>query len=156
MIARGWPASCLDQRDGYDPAYHQVLAGLEAENWWFNARNDLIIMMMRRWFPSATKFLEIGCGTGFVLEAIASEFPDLAVYGSEMFLEGLEVARERVPRGEFFQMDARRIPFTAEFDVIGAFDVIEHIRADEGRVAPGGAPGPWGCGCRGRWLQWRA
>ena len=31
----------------------------------------------------------------------------------------------------FFQMDARRIPFEDEFDVIGAFDVIEHIEEDE-------------------------
>jgi SAM-dependent methyltransferase len=28
-------------------------------------------------------------------------------------------------------MDARRIPFREEFDVIGAFDVLEHIKEDE-------------------------
>ena len=28
-------------------------------------------------------------------------------------------------------MDARRIPFEDEFDVIGAFDVLEHIKEDE-------------------------
>jgi SAM-dependent methyltransferase len=28
-------------------------------------------------------------------------------------------------------MDARRIPFENEFDVIGAFDVLEHIKEDE-------------------------
>ena len=28
-------------------------------------------------------------------------------------------------------MDARRIPFREEFDLIGAFDVIEHIKQDE-------------------------
>lgn len=28
-------------------------------------------------------------------------------------------------------MDARRIPFEGEFDVIGAFDVLEHIEEDE-------------------------
>jgi SAM-dependent methyltransferase len=28
-------------------------------------------------------------------------------------------------------MDARRIPFEAEFDIIGAFDVIEHIVEDQ-------------------------
>jgi SAM-dependent methyltransferase len=29
------------------------------------------------------------------------------------------------------QMDARRIPYADEFDVIGAFDVLEHIAEDE-------------------------
>ena len=28
-------------------------------------------------------------------------------------------------------MDATRIPFRDEFDVIGAFDVLEHIEEDE-------------------------
>lgn len=29
------------------------------------------------------------------------------------------------------QMDARQIPFSEEFDVIGAFDILEHIEEDE-------------------------
>jgi SAM-dependent methyltransferase len=32
-------------------------------------------------------------------------------------------------------MDARRIPFREEFDVIGAFDVLEHIEEDEAVLA---------------------
>src|SRR5690606_28048554 len=31
----------------------------------------------------------------------------------------------------FMQMDARRIPFIEEFDVVGAFDVLEHVEEDE-------------------------
>jgi SAM-dependent methyltransferase len=34
-----------------------------------------------------------------------------------------------------FQMDARKIPFESEFDVIGAFDVLEHIEEDEKALA---------------------
>jgi SAM-dependent methyltransferase len=32
---------------------------------------------------------------------------------------------------ELLQMDARRLPYVDEFDVIGAFDVLEHIEEDE-------------------------
>jgi SAM-dependent methyltransferase len=35
-----------------------------------------------------------------------------------------------VPDAELLQMDGRRIPFAEEFDVVGAFDVIEHIEDD--------------------------
>ena len=45
---------------------------------------------------------------------------------------------------QFSQMDARRIPFRDEFDVIGAFDVLEHIEEDDdgpGRGRQGGAAG---------------
>jgi SAM-dependent methyltransferase len=31
---------------------------------------------------------------------------------------------------DFLQMDARRMPFDAEFDVVGAFDTLEHIEED--------------------------
>ena len=36
-------------------------------------------------------------------------------------------------------MDARRIPFRGEFDVVGAFDVIEHIEDDRAVLAELGA-----------------
>lgn len=74
--------------------------------------------------------LEIGCGTGFVLNAIGGAFPQLELFGSEIASAGLEFAKSRNPRATLFQMDARQIPYENEFDVIGAFDVLEHIDSD--------------------------
>jgi SAM-dependent methyltransferase len=51
--------------------------------------------------------------------------------GTEYHAQGLEFAARRVPAARLMQMDARRIPFREEFDVVGAFDVIEHIEEDE-------------------------
>lgn len=118
------------QADGFDPALFPELAALEDRNFWFQARNRLIVHAIRTYCPRFDAFLEIGCGTGQVLRAIANAFPSARLSGSELFVEGLAFARKRVPRARFMQMDATRIPFTAEFDVIGAFDVIEHIRDD--------------------------
>jgi SAM-dependent methyltransferase len=55
----------------------------------------------------------------------------LELFGSDFFAEGLSFAEERVVDATFLQMDARHIPFWEEFDVIGAFDVLEHIVEDE-------------------------
>jgi SAM-dependent methyltransferase len=74
--------------------------------------------------------LEIGCGTGYVLRGVTRALPDLSVSGSEIFLEGLSFAARRVPDADLFQMDAQEIPYSSEFDLIGAFDVIEHIEDD--------------------------
>jgi SAM-dependent methyltransferase len=74
--------------------------------------------------------LEIGCGTGYVLRGVTQALPALHISGSEIFLEGLDFAAKRVPGADLFQMDARDIPYAAEFDVIGAFDVVEHIEQD--------------------------
>jgi len=124
-----------EQNEGFEAGYFETLAKLEAGNFWFRARNRLVIWALRRYFPEAKNFMEIGCGTGFVLSGIRNALPELALRGSEIFSAGLSFAATRVPDVELFQMDARRIPFREEFDVIGAFDVLEHIKEDEAVLA---------------------
>jgi SAM-dependent methyltransferase len=120
-----------EANDGFRAEYFTQLAELEARNFWFRSRNRLLIWALRQYFPYASKFLEIGCGTGFVLSGIQRQFPELMLSGSEIFNAGLTFAEERLPSVTLFQMDARRIPFDAEFDVIGAFDMLEHIEEDD-------------------------
>lgn len=115
---------------GFKPEYFSELARLEAANFWFCARNRLILWALNTYAPNAHSFLEIGCGTAFVLSGIANAHPEMALYGSEIFLDGLSHATARLPDARFMQMDARSIPFMAEFDAIGAFDVLEHIEED--------------------------
>jgi SAM-dependent methyltransferase len=124
-----------ERNEGFEPDYFDRLAKLEAANFWFRSRNRLVIWALQRYFPKAESFIEIGCGTGFVLSGIQSALPELALRGSEIFSAGLSFAAMRLPGVELFQMDARRIPFREEFDVIGAFDVLEHIKEDVGVLA---------------------
>ena len=119
------------QNEGFDPALFSELAALEARNFWFRARNRLILWALQRHAPGFSDFLEVGCGTGYVLQGIAAAFPQARLVASEAETVGLRFAAERVPRAEFLQLDARRMPFSGEFDAIGAFDVIEHITEDE-------------------------
>lgn len=123
------------QSEGFDPALFAELAVLEARNFWFRARNRLIVWALQHRVPAVTDFLEVGCGTGYVLQGVAAAFPDARLCGTEAQTEGLQFAAARVPRAEFLQMDARRMPFEREFDAIGAFDVIEHIAEDEAVLA---------------------
>jgi SAM-dependent methyltransferase len=115
---------------GFKSEYFSELARLEGLNFWFQARNELILWALGRFKPKAKNFLEVGCGTGFVLSGIAELNPSMSLSGSEIFLAGLSHAVERVPRAKFIQMDARQVPFVDEFDAIGAFDVLEHINED--------------------------
>lgn len=118
--------------EGFESHFFSNLVQLEAKNFnfWFRSRNRLIIYTLNHYFPKAKSFLEIGCGTGFVLQGIERHFPHLTLSGSEIFSAGLECAAHRLSRTSLFQMDARAIPFVEEFDVIGAFDVLEHIKDD--------------------------
>ena len=108
-----------------------LLAKREAGSFWFRARNELIIWALGNFFSTCRLFLEIGCGTGFVLSGIEKAYPEMTLLGSEMFSEGLAFAASQVRRAELVRMDARSIPFVDHFDVIGAFDVLEHIEEDE-------------------------
>lgn len=116
--------------EGFNPALHAELSRLEADNFWFRARNRLIAWAIRRYFPAAKTFLEIGCGTGYVLSGIRAVLPQARLSASEVQAEALPYAANRVPGATLLQMDARAIPFEAEFELIGAFDVIEHIEED--------------------------
>lgn len=121
----------INGSDGFKSEYFQELAPLEANNFWFRARNELIVWALRTYKPDISSFLEVGCGTGFVLSGIARAYPDIELSGSEIFLTGLSYAVKRTPSAHFMQMDARHVPFLNEFDAIGIFDVLEHIKEDE-------------------------
>lgn len=120
---------------GYRSEFFQDLAELEAGNFWFQGRNRLISHLLCRYFPDAGSFLEIGCGTGYVLAELGRRFPGMALSGGDYFAAGLPFAAARVPNATLYQMDARQIPFRAEFEVIGAFDVLEHIPDDAAALA---------------------
>lgn len=117
--------------EGYDSSYFEQLIKFEAGNFWFEARNALIGWAFQKYFPAAREFLEVGCGTGFVLLGLRKAMPTLVLSGSEIFVEGLKFVRGRIPDATLMQMDITRIPFADEFDVIGAFDVLEHVPDDE-------------------------
>ncbi len=85
---------------------------------------------MKKYFSNARSFFEVGCGNAFVLSRLEREFPSLVMAGSDLHDAGLSHAAARLQRSELIQMDARTIPYAEEFDVIGAFDVIEHIQED--------------------------
>jgi SAM-dependent methyltransferase len=121
-----------DTISGMDPDSFSALSKVETEHFWFVVRNELIIGLANKFFAQARRFLEIGCGNGAVLRAMARSRPWERLVGSELHPSGLVFARERLGRAvELVQMDARNMPATNVFDLTGAFDVIEHIADDE-------------------------
>jgi SAM-dependent methyltransferase len=115
---------------GFEAARFAALAAVEARHFWFRSRAVLIVRALRWHFPRARSMLEIGCGTGNVLAALSQTGLERVV-GAEGHPEGLMFAARRAPRAELVQFDVRRIPYREEFDVVGAFDVIEHIDDDQ-------------------------
>ena len=114
-------------REGFE-----ITAGIEAQSFWCRTRNRILRQVFMRFTDRSRPLdvLEIGCGIGGVLRELQS-IPNLRLTGAEVSLEGLSFARASLPDVDFIQLDATSLPFREEFDVIGAFDVLEHIDADE-------------------------
>ena len=104
----------------YDPRDLEILATLEERHFWFRSRRRIIVDGLRRWFPDARSYLEIGSGTGFVARGIIEAFPHWRVVASDALAQNAQT----------LHINASNIPFDESFDVIGAYDVIEHIDDD--------------------------
>ncbi len=115
----------------YPTGSHDRLAKIEEKNFWFSSRSKLICNLFVRYFQDANDFLDIGCGTGFVLSEVSKIKPNMKCYGAEGYTSGLVYAKKRLPSATFVQLNALNIPYIEAFDVIGAFDIIEHIDNDD-------------------------
>lgn len=120
------------QNEGFNPGDFELLYKLEEKNFWFRVRNKIIKHFVKLFVNkgNGAKFLEIGCGNAYVLKGLM-DLPGLELKGSEIYLNGVKHAKDRLPEVEFMQIDATEMPFKNTFDGIGAFDVLEHIEEDE-------------------------
>jgi SAM-dependent methyltransferase len=125
-------------------AFH-LLAASERDHWWFRGRRALVAAALNRVRPSAhATILDAGCGSGGNLELLARYG---RVYGFEYDAEARAAASARQIGPIAGGALPDDIPFGDQtFDVIGLFDVLEHLehpvaslRALGTRLAPGGA-----------------
>ena len=107
-----------------------------AKSFWVSSRNRLFSSLLKRCLDRSAgkRLLEIGCGTGDLLQKLVAS-GDYRATGSEIYLKGLTYCQARLPGVEFVQFDASEGIMDARFDVIAAFDVLEHIEQDRRTMA---------------------
>lgn len=145
----GWPsfvAGAVEGAKEFNRSVYTRMIACEEQSFYHRTRRRLILWALGSFFPGMRTFYDLGVGTGFVLDGIRSANPGLELYGSDLALDSLAITTERIgDAATLFHTEAARIPFAQHFDVIGAFDVVEHIQDDVGAlraihraVKPGG------------------
>ncbi|MEZ4562525.1 MAG: methyltransferase domain-containing protein [Thermomicrobiales bacterium] len=82
------------------------------------------------------QFLDAGCGEGFVARLLLQALPSLQLTGCDLSPGALAIARETNPRGTFVTGSVTEIPLPDKsVDVVGCFEVLEHLPGDLPRVA---------------------
>ena len=124
---------------------YKEMAELDQRHWWYRARREVIAALIRRRAmpPKDAHILEIGCGTGHNL-AMLGRFGE--VDALELDEEARTIAEQRLGR-KVMSAPLPEIEGVPErhYNLIGAFDVIEHIDDDvaalksiASRLKPGG------------------
>jgi len=85
---------------------------------------------------SPRTFLDAGCGEGFVARRILDAVPDITLTGCDVSGAALEIAASTNVAARFVAGSIVDLPFPdRSFDVVGCFEVLEHLPDDLPRRA---------------------
>ncbi len=81
-------------------------------------------------------FLDAGCGEGFVAAMLRRRLPEVRLTGFDLDPAAAAVAATRDPAGSFMTASLSALPFADKsFDVVGCFEVLEHLPGDGPEIA---------------------
>lgn len=107
---------------------YPVFYNIEKEHWWFSARKTILMdFMTKRLPPSPTmKLLDVGCGTGALLEEFTKRFD---AHGIDPSQAAVEFCRKRGLMTVKVGM-LKQHPVAEKVDIMTLLDVVEHIEDD--------------------------
>lgn len=129
---RWWHWTPIEERPRFmAAAEHQAMARVEANHWWFVSRRRFLQTVIHQLDARQPRILDLGCGTGGNLPMLADLGDVHGVDASEFAVDLCHKAgHHQVVRGHSHQL-----PFPpASFDLITAFDVLEHIEDPVGAL----------------------
>ncbi|KRB52642.1 bifunctional 2-polyprenyl-6-hydroxyphenol methylase/3-demethylubiquinol 3-O-methyltransferase UbiG [Phenylobacterium sp. Root700] len=116
-----------------DRVIYDRMREVQRDHWWFAARREILADQIARLaLPAGAEILEAGCGAGGNLEMLAQ-------FGKVRAIEPDEASRAYAAQGGI-EVRGGLLPgalpaYEQPFDLVVAFDVIEHVDEDAASVA---------------------
>lgn len=129
---RSYSSGEAEDYSDYPEEGFDITQKLEEKSFWVRSRNRILKKLVYRYSEGIAKpqFFEVGCGTGTFITQLISD-PNLKITGSEIYARGLVYAKKKMPAVDFVQYDVRQgVIAENAYDIIGSFDVLEHIDDD--------------------------
>jgi 2-polyprenyl-3-methyl-5-hydroxy-6-metoxy-1,4-benzoquinol methylase len=127
------PKVASDYRD-YPEIGFDITDKNAESSFWVSSRNRLFKKLVYANAPKKSKILEIGCGIGDFIKQISDD-KNLEITGSEIYINGLKIAKKNLPHVELIQYDVSEGYINTKYNLILSFDVLEHIEKDEAALS---------------------
>ena len=115
-------------REAYDRLWSQTWGDQQTFGPVHRRMRRVLLALIRELGPASV--LDVGCGSGGNLAAIAQVMPNSVLSGVDVSPEALALAAERVPSARFRQLDAQKDKLDERFDLVLCNQVIEHLMDD--------------------------
>lgn len=102
---------------------------MENKHWWFQGRREIILRLIEKYYKTApdAKVLDIGCGTGMILDQLVKYGN---VSGIDCSQKAVDYSKKKAPKAN---IALGSLPYNLpkeEFDLILSLDVLEHVNED--------------------------
>lgn len=100
------------------------------DKWSFYVNSTIKETLKRIEIKAGQSLLDIGCGTGILLESLEKTYPDIMLSGIDPTQEMLNVAKNRLSKKVYVEKGwAEKLPFDSEmFDTIVSCNMFHYIR----------------------------
>lgn len=111
---------------------HKITEMFDKEDtyWWFVARRNMVLSLLKRYVKKGASLLDAGCGTGLLTKTVDHLYK---VTATDFSTTSLALTKKRKPKARIIHTNLeKRLPFKKnEFAGVTLLDVLEHIDDDK-------------------------